>query len=342
MKKLLIIVDYRKQFWLTVRHKEASFHVAEIEDYFKQHDYQVVIKSYGDFDFSVENYSGYYVIYQSTEDPYLLYHEFTEDVLLTLHEQGAVLIPGFRYFRAHHNKVFMEFLRLVDGLPEMQLIKSRGFGAYEEYQAFLDSHNASYPHIVKLGEGAQSKNVVLVRCRQDARRIKRMMHFSDVIYWLKDKIKPFMKKTYPSFRPKSYNRRKIVVQNFIEGLSGDYKVLIFWDKVYVLNRLVRPNDFRASGSGLFSFPSDINPALLDFSEKVYKHYRVPMISMDIALKDGQCYLIEFQFLAFGTYTLEKAPFHMMRIDGDWKKIDGQSHLETEFSESIRKYIENLS
>jgi len=49
------------------------------------------------------------------------------------------------------------------------------------------------------------------------------------------------------------HRSKFIVQEFIPDLSNDWKVLVFWDKYYVLRRKNRPNDFRASGSGLFSF-----------------------------------------------------------------------------------------
>ena len=45
----------------------------------------------------------------------------------------------------------------------------------------------------------------------------------------------------------SVHNRKFIVQNYIDGLSGDYKVLKYGSKFYSLYRKNRDNDFRASG-----------------------------------------------------------------------------------------------
>ena len=55
----------------------------------------------------------------------------------------------------------------------------------------------------------------------------------------------------------SWNRGKIVVQEFIPGLKNDYKVLIFGSKYYVLYRRVREGDFRASGQGLLEYRREL-------------------------------------------------------------------------------------
>ena len=340
MIKLLILTDYRDQFWLTTRHKQASFHLTEMATYFEAHGYEVSIKQFSDIDFARENYNSWYVLYQSTEDPYLLYNSFIEDCLLALQEQGAILIPQFKYNRAHHNKVFMELLRSVSNNTQINLIHSRMFGAFNEYERFCHSKDCFFPQIVKSSEGSGSKNVIKINNLHEIGRVKKLMMHRDYLFAIKDTIKRFLPKVYPNFKAQTNARRKIIVQNFIDGLSCDYKVLVFWDKYYVLRRNVRPNDFRASGSGLFEFPQEVSNEFLDFSLKTFKTFNSPFISMDIAQKDNEFYLIEFQFVAFGTYTLEKAQWHFEQIDGRWQLVKSNDILEDELCRSVDAFIHN--
>lgn len=338
MKKLLVLTDYRGQFWLTTRHKEANFNLTALKAHLEGFGFEVEFKTFPQIDFKRDDYRNWWVLYQSTEDPRLAYNDYIEDILLGLKMQGARLLPDFEFFRAHHNKVFMEILRDVRGFREMQTIHSHYFGTYEEYQKYLTTPEAEFPHVVKLGEGAQSKNVKLVRSPEDAGVVKSMMFLWEPVCWIKEKIKPFLKKRYPDFRTKSFHRRKIVVQNFIPGLSGDYKVLLFGERVYVLRRDVRNNDFRASGSGKFAFPENPDVRLLEFAGKVFEHFRVPFLSLDIAFERDTCHLIEFQFVTFGTYTLEKSPWYFTCRDGKWEKVTGPSDLEQVFAKSVAGYI----
>lgn len=339
MKKILILHDYREQFWLTVRHRQASFIMNDLVNNFEKLGYVVTVKGFSDLDFETENYSGYYVVYQSTEDPYLLYNSYIEDILWALQDQGAILLPALKYNRAHHNKVFMELLRSLSDNSSIHKIKSRTFGTYEEYIKFSLSKQSFFPQVVKLAEGAQSKNVIKIDNVSECHRVKRLMWFPDIKFYLKDKIKAYLPKRYPEFKPQSSARRKIVVQNYIDRLNGDYKVLVFANKFYVLSRGNRPGDFRASGSGLFEFPADVNKNILEFAQKVFESFDVPFISMDLGMKDQDVYLIEFQFVAFGTYTLEKAPWHWEFIrNGNWKKISSSDNLEYVFCAAVDEYI----
>ena len=77
---------------------------------------------------------------------------------------------------------------------------------------------------------------------------------------------------------------------------------------------------------------------MNFVQSVYEYFDVPVISCDIAEKAGKCYLIEFQFVSFGTYTLLKSPYYFCHENDKWIKKVGRSDLETEFSRSFWKYL----
>ncbi len=342
MNKLIILTDYRDQFWLTTRHKQASFHINEMVVWFESHGYQVIVKQFSQIDFTYENYTGWFVVYQSTEDPYLLYNGYIEDCLLALQEQGAILIPPFKYNRAHHNKVFMELLRSISANEDIKKIHSQAFGAFDEYERFCHSDKAFFPQVVKLSEGSGSRNVIKINGIKEINKVRSLMMHSDFLFWLKDKIKAFMPKRYPYFKPQTNARRKIVVQNFIEGLTCDYKVLVFGQKYYVLQRGVRPGDFRASGSGLFEFKREISDDFLNFAKKAFDSFNVPFISMDMAQEGKFFYLIEFQFVSFGTYTLEKAKWHFELVDNKWHIIEGDNNLEEEFCLSVDEYCSKIN
>ena len=136
---------------------------------------------------------------------------------------------------------------------------------------------------------------------------------------------------------------KIIIQDYIEELTGDYKVLYYFGKYYVLKRLNRDGDFRASGSGKFSFPSDVEDVrnVLDYAKRVADEFNTPMISIDIAQNKKGCYLIEFQFICFGPYTIQYSDWYFEYDNNcnEWKKVDGKSDIENEIGRSLREYIE---
>ncbi|MBU2623752.1 MAG: hypothetical protein KKD92_15695 [Proteobacteria bacterium] len=337
-KNLIILTDYRGQFWLKSNYKEESVDLPLLEKEFSSLGYDVFLKNYADIDFKNDNYKEYYVFYQSSEDPDLFYKSYLEDILLGLRQQGAILIPDFEYFRAHHNKVFMEILRELYGTDQMKALRSWYFGTYEDYRK--DNRiDFDKTHVFKLASGAQSKNVRLIESRKAHALIPRTESSTfNWYYWFVDKVKPFWGKRYPNYKRKSHHRRKFIIQEFVPDLDGDYKVLVFHEKVFVLTRKTRPDDFRASGSGRFSYSKNVPHQVLDFSIEVFQCFNAPFISLDVALKDDTPFLLEFQFVNFGTYTAEKSPHHYKKVDGEWKLIENKIIIEREYASAIDEFI----
>lgn len=338
--RAIVLVDYRDQFWERTDHKECSMDARLLASYLIQHGWDVLVRHYAELDMRLEDFSGVVIIYQSSEDPGLYYKGYIEDVLLALKLKGAILVPEFHLFRAHHNKVFMELLRDISSLDAIKQPAAKAFGTYEEYHYAMERGLISAPQVLKLADGAQSKNVRLLRTPA---QLKSVPHWStitlDLYYWFVDQVKPLWPSRYPNYRRKSHRRRKFIVQQFVPGLSGDFKVIVFGNRYYVLSRRVRDNDFRASGSGKFSFPDECLPELLSFAKTVHEYFDAPFISLDVAQpNDGGFVLLEFQFVNFGCYTLEKSPHWYSFNDGTWQKHEGQSVLEEEFSRSVVEYV----
>ncbi|WP_146145669.1 hypothetical protein [Photobacterium damselae] len=162
------------------------------------------------------------------------------------------------------------------------------------------------------------------------------LKIQDVVNFMKYKVLNFF--YHQSAEHKKYFRRyfPVVIQDKIISKGFDYKCLIFFDKVYVLKRNVRSNDFRSSGSGNFEF-IEVKECLLDFCLELRTKLNVPYVSLDIMETPEGFECIEFQCVHFGPYTQMSAPFHYV-YDSKWSKSSSKVSLEKEMSYAIYKYL----
>jgi hypothetical protein len=335
--EIILLTDYRDQFYESRRSRGANLDLAKAGRYFSDLGYDLKVMQFREVDFQNKTYKGCIVLYQSSEDRGLLYKDFIEDVLLGLDLQGARLIPDFYKFRAHHNKVFMEIMRSVIDCKTIKGITAHGYGTYEEFAADIDRHRDAL--VLKPASGAQSSGVRLKRGLSAQQRYARRLSSSvNLMEYMKNAVNSIIRKGY---RQKSLHRHKFIVQEYVPGLEGDYKVLAYGKKFYVLERRNRKNDFRASGSGLFQFPASLPSGLLDYAADVFACFDVPFISLDIAKCGNSFILLEFQFLCFGNYTLERSTCFFTRAgEGHWIRVDEVPDLERELVTSVVRYIES--
>jgi hypothetical protein len=337
MRKITLITDYNDRFGTkyTAVPYRSGMNRGLLEKSFNNLGYDAVFTRASDIIEKAGKPAGQLFLYTSLEDRNEHYKSFIEDVVLALSLAGGTTIPEYRFLRAHNNKALMELMKKEWGEAVGDSLDSYVFGSLEE----LDKSDLSFsfPVVVKRPEGFKSRGVYLAgnmkELRRIASKISRTPFFSGE---MKDRLRTIK---YKGFKVESGHRRKFVIQNYIPGLQFDYKILVFGDKYYVLFRKTRKNDFRASGSGLLSYPADLPPGLLDFSEKVFKWFNVPQVSLDIAYDGSSYFILETQFIFFGTYTIEHAEFYFKKEAETWKMIKEKSLLEEEYVSSIHRYIE---
>lgn len=336
--KVMLLTDYRNHFYESVRARGASLDIESIKKHFYKNGYDLTVKQFHEVEFRDSNYKGTVILYQSSEDRGGLYKDYIEDVLLGFMLQGAILIPDFMKFRAHHNKVFMEIFRSISGGQCGKQLYSKGYGTYEDFEREI--HKQPEKLVMKPAAGAGSAGVRLMEGHAAQLRYARKLSLSfNPIDFLKILVNSVIKKDYTK---KSWHRKKYVVQEFVPDLEEDYKVLVYGEKYYVLNRKTRKNDFRASGSGNFTFPVSPPAGLLDAAAEYFHGFNVPFISMDIAKSGDDYVLIEFQFLNFGNYTIERSSYCYTHSDANgWEKIEEVPELEREFVASVVRYINTL-
>jgi glutathione synthase/RimK-type ligase-like ATP-grasp enzyme len=334
-KNLLILIDYRSQFYSSTLEKGGSLNLELIKNKFKDNGYHISVKHYCEVNFDNQDYKNTLVLYKSSEDPSLFYKDYIEDILLGLQYQGAVLIPDFKYFRAHHNKVFMEILRssLKDkfGLPS-----ARYYGTFEEYVKTYSPE--SYPIVFKTAAGSKGSNVFIARTKNEADKIARKISSTPSNFNLKLEQENLVDKK--GFLPISNNRGKFIVQEFVSNIPGDYKIVVYGDKYYTFYRENRAGDFRASGTTNYTFIDELPDEVLDFAEKVFIFFDVPFISIDVGYDGKKCYLFEFQFVEFGQRAIQRSSCYFQKLRNLWIRIEQKSNAESEFVNSIHKYIKN--
>ncbi len=340
MKNVIVLTDYKGFFESKQKSKiyNGGFDLQKLKSLFESKGFNFRTCRFTEVNFRDEDYSGVYVLYTSSEDRDHFYKDFIEDILLGLQLKKAILIPGFEFFRAHNNKVFMEILRDISSVNEIKTIASGYYGVLEDLA--YSRNSIKFPVVYKKALGSKSRGVGMAKNFNElylrSKEISKSLNLRD-FYWEKGRV--FKYKTYV---PNSSNRKKFITQNMIENLPFDFKILAYNNKYFVIKRYNRPNDFRASGGGLLEYTTELPEGLLDFSKKVYRSFSVPNISIDVAFDGKNFHLIEMQAIYFGTYTLEHSEFYFLDdfVNG-WKLVKGRSDLEEVYSDSVIHYINAL-
>ena len=340
MQDIYILRDYKDFFGSKQRSVpyKSGMDKGLMTEYFRDNGFRTNYLSFSDIDFSHMDFAGKIVLYTSSEDKGYHYKSYIDDIIFGLSCQGAVLLPDYRYLHANNNKVFMEILRDLVDKEKITGIKSFYLGTLEDLKKKIDKIKSTM--VIKTARGAMSSGVYLVKGKTNAlrryKKIGRTRYLYAELWDLKNYIK------HKGFKMDSRFRSKFILQNFVEGLKHDWKVLIYGNKYYVLQREVRRRDFRASGSGIFKFTEHLPEGLLDYASKIFNLFHVPNFSMDVAYDGENFYVFEFQAVYFGTKTLENASFYFMKKNTSWEVINEKSCLEKVYVESIVQYINQIS
>ena len=307
-----------------------------LNKYFAYHQVNLVYMFFGD----VMNYEASFwkyktVIYTSSEDTGYYYKSFIEDVIYYLELVGANVIPCYKYLKANNNKVFMELVRHSFNEEKLQNVSSKVFGTFEEMNRVVSSF--TYPLVYKEAAGAMSHGVGLAHNQKEL--IKKIKKTSRTPNFFRELWEYGRSIKYIGYIRESKYKKKFIIQNLVDGLNDDYKVLIFGEKYYVLQRCVKKGDFRASGSGIRNFVKEIPQGILEYAHLCKKVLSVPNVSLDIAYNGESFFLIEFQCLYFGSFTLTNSDFYWNKTEEDFFVLtESKSILEEEYVRSIVNFI----
>ena len=190
---------------------------------------------------------------------------FAKQLIYSLEAKGLKVFPDFHTTWHFDDKVGQKYLLEAIGAP---LVPSYVF--YDKKEAIEWVNQTTFPKVFKLRGGAGSANVQLVPTKKDAIRLvnrafgkgfpqfNRRGNLKERIHKYKEGkdtlwgvCKGIGRLFIPTELAKMVGPEKgyVYFQDFIPNNVFDIRIIIVGDKAFGIKRLVRKNDFRASGSG---------------------------------------------------------------------------------------------
>ncbi|MDM1344686.1 hypothetical protein HXZ95_10605 [Acinetobacter pseudolwoffii] len=234
-------------------------------------------------------------------------------ILFALEHAGIKVFPDLKTGWHFDDKVAQKYLLEAIGAP---LVPSYIF--YDKQQALDWAKEASYPKVFKLKGGAGASNVKLVKNYSEIVNLinkafgKGFSQFDRFGYFVEQFNK--FKKGKGSFigvlkgiirvfnipyfaKQQSRERGYIYFQEFIPGNDSDIRVIIVGNKAFAIKRMVRENDFRASGSGSIIYDhSQIDIRCIDLAFKINHKINSTSIAFDFIFdNNGNPLVVEISY-----------------------------------------------
>ncbi len=190
---------------------------------------------------------------------------FAKQLLFAVGQSGKTTFPDYRTCWHFDDKVGQKYLLEGIGAP---LVPSYVFYSPEDAFRWIDE--ASFPKVFKLRGGAGSANVRLVHTAWEARKLVRKAFGSgfqqfDRVGHARERLRKYRegKDTLTGVlkgfgrlfvatefaKMHGAERGYVYFQDYLPDNTHDIRVIVIEDKAFAIKRMVRPNDFRASGSG---------------------------------------------------------------------------------------------
>lgn len=191
---------------------------------------------------------------------------FAKQLIYSLETAGKKVFPNFYTAWHFDDKVAQKYLLEAIDAP---LVPSYVF--YEEEEALQWIKRTDFPKVFKLRKGAGSAHVKLAKNKAEAQKLVKKAFskgFSqyDKIANLKDRWYKYkngttglwdvtkgilrLAKTTEFAKTAGRERGYIYFQDFIPDSDHDIRIVVVNKRAFAMKRMVRENDFRASGSGI--------------------------------------------------------------------------------------------
>jgi glutathione synthase/RimK-type ligase-like ATP-grasp enzyme len=224
--------------------------------------------------------------------------KFAKQLLFSVQASGKKVFPDFNTVWHFDDKVGQKYLLEAIGAPS-----APAYVFYSKQEALEWANQTSYPKVFKLRNGAGSDNVRLVKSKKKATHLInkafrrgfkqyqawdnlkerfRKYRLGKTILW--DVVKGIIRLAHTTEYSRVAGREigYIYFQDFIPDNDHDIRIVVVGEKAFAIKRMVRVNDFRASGSGNILYDRQL------FDEKTIK------LSFDLAEKlQIQCVAFDF-------------------------------------------------
>lgn len=236
----------------------------------------------------------------------------SKQLLFSLESTGKLVFPDFNTMWHFDDKIGQKYLLEAIDAP---IVPSYVF--YSKIEALEWIETTVFPKVFKLRSGAGSHNVKLVKSKHDAiRMIKQAFGkgFNQYNAWLclretisnyklgisgkRDILKSIIRLGYKTEFEKFSSNEKgyIYFQDFIPGNDSDIRIVVVDGKALGFKRLVRENDFRASGCKVRVFDKEmINDATLRIAFNMAQKLNLQTVAFDFIYNGDQPLVIEISY-----------------------------------------------
>jgi glutathione synthase/RimK-type ligase-like ATP-grasp enzyme len=238
--------------------------------------------------------------------------KFAKQLLFSVQASGKKVFPNYHTVWHFDDKVAQKYL-----LEAIKAPLAPAFVFYSKQDAFEWARKTEYPKVFKLRNGAGSDNVRLVKSKSTGfRLIKKAFGrgFKQYDSWssLKERFRKYrlgktslwdvVKGLIRIFHTTEYARVSgreqgyIYFQEFIPGNDFDIRVIVIGDKAFAIKRLVRENDFRASGSGFILYEKKhFNDEVVRLSFKMTEQLKSQCAAFDFVFSGEKIFVLEVSY-----------------------------------------------
>ncbi len=338
-----MILTARDRFFGQTRKPWTSLNVQKIVEELTLNGYHVEVYDFHEVvngNIQMENKTILYAFSQKEN-----YRQYIKDLMFHLNKTNEI-IPSYDLLMCHENKGYQEIYNKEIDLKSL-------WGLYYTSSEELDVQSFNYPVVLKTTSGNNGKGVFLIRDADHMENVTQRLRKR--IGWGKHldllRRKHIRNKTFPEYpgfsneqdyiEYKEYIKveQNFVIQEFVPDLSYDHRVLIAFDRYYVMKRKIKDGDFRASGSKKFVFNAVPDKELLEYSRSVYEKFDSPFLSIDVLFDGKNYFLAEYQALHFGMAVQAKSKGFFVRNDaGEWSYKKEKPNQEKVFAETLTSYL----
>jgi glutathione synthase/RimK-type ligase-like ATP-grasp enzyme len=225
-------------------------------------------------------------------------------LLFSLEQSGMKVFPDFNTAWHFDDKVGQKYL--LEAL-NTDLVQTWAF--YDKKTALDWINKTSYPKVFKLRGGAGSQNVQLVKNASAAIKLANKAFgngFPAYDAWgsIKERIRKWRLGKTDAFdvlkgfvrliNPPRYAKvmgneiNYLYFQEFIPNNDSDIRIIVIDGKAFGIKRMIRENDFRASGSGFIRYEKEqIDEECVKISFELNKKLKAQCIAYDFVLDENK-------------------------------------------------------
>lgn len=238
--------------------------------------------------------------------------KFAKQLLFSVLASGKKVFPDYNTVWHFDDKVAQKYLLEAIGAP-----LAPAYVFYSKKEAKEWASQTSYPKVFKLRNGAGSDNVRLIRNRNEAIRLinkafgKGFKQY-EALSNLKERFRKYclgkttfsdvLKGTLRLIHTTEYARVTgkevgyIYFQDFIPGNDHDIRLIVVGNRAFAIKRLVRKNDFRASGSGFILYGKEhFNDETVSLALEISEKLQTQCMTYDFVYLEGKPQIVEISY-----------------------------------------------